>query len=230
MLAGLVARIEEPRPVPLDVASDRAELDELAQRPLAIQSGQLLAAAVLHGADGSHSVLLRLHHAAGDGWSIGLLVRDLSEVYAALGVGPCPAAGCRPSVRRLRGVARRRPPAGARSACWTTGGHGSLAWARSSRCRRHAAPAAPPRLAVRAAGSPARWIATLVDRVREFARTHRVTEYAVLLAATAMRIQRETGNADVAMRVPVSNRRRPEFEAIVGPFLETALARVDVSR
>ena len=69
----------------------------------------------------------------------------------------------------------------------------------------------------------------LVDRVRAFARTHRVTEYAVLLAATALRIHRETGNTDVALRVPVSNRRRPEFETVVGPFLETAIARVDVS-
>ncbi len=223
----LVARVEAPRPVPLAVVSDRTALDDEARRPLDIQSGQLLAAAVLPEPDGTHSVLLRLHHAAGDGWSIGLLVRDLGEVYAALASGgvPHPApdlqfADCAIWLDHARQREHVRMLDYWRVRLAGLGEDQSLPASR----RGGAADLGRPGSRITRALDPA-----LVERVRSFARTHRVTEYAVLLAATALRIHRETGNSDVAMRVPVCNRRRPEFEPIVGPFLETALARVDVS-
>ena len=224
----LVARIEEPRPVPLEVVSDRAALDELARQPIDIQSGQLLAAAVFNGGDGTHSLLLRVHHAAGDGWSIGLLVRDLSEVYAALASGRAPSPGpglqfadCATWLDEARHREHARLSAYWRTRLADLGEEQSLPpTRRSGVAADHGRPGSRITRALDSA---------LVDRVREFARTHRVTEYAVLLAATAVRIHRETGNTDVALRVPVSNRRRPEFETVVGPFLETAIARVDVS-
>ena len=224
----LVARVEEPRPVPLEVVTDRAALDDQARRPLDIRSGQLLAAAVLTEADGRHSLLLRLHHAAGDGWSIGLLVRDLSEVYAALASGrvPHPApdlqfADCAVWLDDARQREHARMLDYWRIRLAGLGEEQSLP---ATRRGSGTAELSRPGSRITRALDPA-----LVERIRAFARTNRVTEYAVLLAATALRIHRETGNSDVAMRVPVSNRRRPEFEPIVGPFLETALARVDVS-
>ena len=53
-------------------------------------------------------LLLDLHHIVADGWSVGVLVRELGELYAALLAGrACVPARAPGPVRRLRGLAAR---------------------------------------------------------------------------------------------------------------------------
>ena len=73
------------------------------------RAGPLLrAAAAAAGRATSTSLLLTLHHIVSDGWSMGVLVRELAALYARLRRGPAlAAAGAAGPVRRLRGLAAR---------------------------------------------------------------------------------------------------------------------------
>ncbi|USQ80831.1 amino acid adenylation domain-containing protein [Ornithinimicrobium faecis] len=225
---GVVATIADPYQVPLTVVSTVPELEAQALLPLDLHRGRLLAAAVLEpsGADGT-DLLLRVHHAACDGWSIRLLLADTAEVYAAL------AAGREPEAPRARSFAdgaqwlqeAREHDADRLRDYWVNRAEGldpsvTLPPTAPSRPRTGVRPGDVLRHEL----DPA-----LLERVSAFAAAHHVTVYAVLTAITAIRLHRESGVPDVSFRVPVSNRRHPDLEEVIGPFLETAAARIDVS-
>src|SRR5262249_45266508 len=60
-----------------------AALSAAAQRPFDLSSELPLRARVFALSEREHVLLLVLHHIAGDGWSLGVLGRDLSRLYAA---------------------------------------------------------------------------------------------------------------------------------------------------
>lgn len=55
--------------------------------PFDLATGPLLRVAILRVARETHVVLLTMHHIVSDGWSIGVLVRELSELYQAFVAG-----------------------------------------------------------------------------------------------------------------------------------------------
>src|SRR5262249_15127502 len=72
-------------------AGARALADEEARRPFDLARGPLFRARLVRIVAGGHVLLLNMHHAVSDGWSIGLLVRELSQLYAAFLAGkPAP--------------------------------------------------------------------------------------------------------------------------------------------
>ncbi|WP_162802138.1 non-ribosomal peptide synthetase [Ornithinimicrobium murale] len=225
---GVVAAIAEPFEVPLVVVGSAAELEAQARLPLPLDSGHLLAAAVLPPAEGRTDLLLRVHHAACDGWSIRLLLRDLAEVYGALAAGREPTMVQSPSfpdcaqwLEEAREAERERL-----RAFWAD----RLVGADPSATL----PPTAPHRALRTPGRPGDVLHHAVDpellaRVRAFAATQQVTTYAVLTAITAIRVHRESDATDICFHVPVSTRRHPAFEDVVGPFLETAVSRIDLA-
>ena len=54
-----------------------------AARPFDLARGPLLHAVLLRHGPESHRLLLTVHHIAADAWSLGLLIRELGELYAA---------------------------------------------------------------------------------------------------------------------------------------------------
>ncbi|MFF3396773.1 condensation domain-containing protein, partial [Streptomyces sp. NPDC002669] len=89
--------IGTPRPVEVTVHDLRAEADAEtragevlrteATRPFDLEAGRLLRADVVRLADDDHFLLLTVHHIASDGWSSGILARELRELYAAAVAG-----------------------------------------------------------------------------------------------------------------------------------------------
>ncbi|HSL83391.1 MAG TPA: amino acid adenylation domain-containing protein, partial [Thermoanaerobaculia bacterium] len=84
--------VHPPAPVPLPVVdlaalpapAREAELRRLvlaeARRPFDLEAGPLLRVAAVHLAPEDHALLLTLHHAVSDGWSMGVLFRELGAL------------------------------------------------------------------------------------------------------------------------------------------------------
>ncbi len=65
----------------------RALAQAEALRPFDLAAGPLLRAALLRLGPAEHVLLLTLHHIVSDGWSMGVLVRELAALYAAVRPG-----------------------------------------------------------------------------------------------------------------------------------------------
>src|SRR5262249_6511475 len=81
--------------VQLPEAAQAVEVQRLAAeealRPFDLARGPLFRSTLLCLGEEAHVLLLTLHHIIADGWSTGVLIRELAELYAAFAAG-CPAA------------------------------------------------------------------------------------------------------------------------------------------
>ncbi|GHG93829.1 non-ribosomal peptide synthetase [Streptomyces lanatus] len=193
-----------------------------ARRAFDLERGPLLRARLLRLADDHSELLLTLHHAASDGWSVGVLLRDLGALYAAGGDGaPLPpltveyADHAEWQRRFLDGGAREK----------------QLAYWRE---RLHGAPPAldlptdrPRPAAPRYMGEvlPLSLPAPLAERLAEVSRAHGVTPFMMLLAAFQLLLGRYAGVKDVSVGSPVSGRTHPELEELIGFFVNTLVLR-----
>ena len=64
---------------------------EEGSRPFDLQTGPVIRARLVRLADEEHALLVTLHHIAMDGWSFGILLRELSAAYAAFAAGKAPS-------------------------------------------------------------------------------------------------------------------------------------------
>jgi hypothetical protein len=71
--------------------------------------------------------------------------------------------------------------------------------------------------------------ARVAARLRALAHTENATLYMVLLAAFKVLLARYTGQTDVVVGAPVANRRRGELEPLIGFFANTLALRTDCS-
>ncbi|MFF6816084.1 amino acid adenylation domain-containing protein [Streptomyces sp. NPDC012403] len=222
---GLTQRVGDPydpwQPVG---ARDGEDPETAAERFYApafdLDRGRLLRAAWLPY-DGGGLILLHLHHVAVDGWSLGILFRDLADDYAAAVDGrPAPAPRS-PATTTLD------------LAHWQRTWHDSPGYRRRrARLRAHYDEADRPPSAPEAADAPAprtaRLLRTRLDLVRRgaldrLAARLGLTRFQVLLSAFACSVYGVTGQTRPLVAAPVANRSRPEFDDVVGMFANTVL-------
>src|SRR4029077_20816712 len=65
----------------------RRLLAEEARRPFDLERGPLLRAMLLRRGDEDHALLFDMHHIISDGWSAGVLVQEVTALYAAFAEG-----------------------------------------------------------------------------------------------------------------------------------------------
>jgi amino acid adenylation domain-containing protein len=217
----------------LDPAGWLAELGRLgpaeAARPFDLQRGPLLRALLLLGPPATREsvLLIALHHIVTDGWSMGVLVRELGELIAARLTGRESALPPLPVQYADYAVWQRR---------WLTGAvlDEQLAWWRERlagappqldlptdrpRGRRFDPRGAVERFALRPA---------VVRRLQGLARTSGATLFMALLAGWAAVLRRWSGEDDLTVGTPNANRRRPEIEGLIGFFVNTLVMRADL--
>src|SRR6185436_19533782 len=173
---------------------------------------------------GGQALLLALHHSIADGWSIGVLVRDLAALYGAF-TSDRPAALPTLAVQVAdHAVWQRGELAGERLA-------GRLAWWRE---RLAGAPPSlelpldrprPPMRSFRGAARTLVLPPELADRVRGLAAAGGATLFMTLLAAWKLLLARLAGQSDLVVGAPAAERGRPELEPLIGMFLNTLVLR-----
>ncbi|WP_051820223.1 non-ribosomal peptide synthetase [Streptomyces sp. NRRL S-920] len=202
-------------------------------RPFDPATGPLLRCTVYAVDDGSHRVLLVAHHLICDGWSLGVILRDLSTAYENETGGDDPTRPLRPlpelplQYPDFAAWQRERQAAGGYAEAVTH-------WAERLRGAPEVAslPLDRPRPAVRsAAGAEERFLldAALHARLGEAARARGATPFMALFAAYVAFLGRLSGRDDLVIGFPVSGRDRPELQEMVGMLTNTLALRVDLS-
>ncbi|GAB6040379.1 amino acid adenylation domain-containing protein [Endothiovibrio diazotrophicus] len=193
-----------------------AEASDAAARVLfLLPEEHAVQARLLPLSDGSHLLLVTLHHIIADGWSIGNLIGELSRIYQ------------RPE--------RPLPPLEIQYAdyvAWSQAGRGSreahLAWWRDylkGAPDQTPLPLDGPRPAqasYRGAELQAPIEAELMAAIERLARTTESTAYMVSLAGFALFLQRICGSAqadELVIGTTLSNRSLPELEPLIGLFI-----------
>ncbi|HET7463267.1 MAG TPA: amino acid adenylation domain-containing protein, partial [Longimicrobium sp.] len=195
-----------------------------AARPFDLAAGPLFRATLLRLDDREHVLLLAVHHAVADGWSLELLFGELAALYPACRDGRRPPLP-EPAVqyadfaawqrRHLHGPALERA-----LAYWTARLAGAPPVLEL--------PTDRPRPAVqsyRGAAHPVAFPAELSTRLTELARREGATLYMVVLAAFSALLSKYGAGGDVVVGSPVAGRTRREVEGVIGCFANTLVMR-----
>ncbi len=221
---GLV--VEDLRELPGDpttAALERAARE--ARKPFDLGRSPLLRATLLR-VDERHLLVLVAHHIAFDGWSLGVVLRELAALYAARvgGVEPSlPGGPTYADYARRQRVWLRGPAAAEQLAFWRDHLEGAppLLELPSDRPR-------PEERTVDGAVHDRALPASLASRLRELGRSEGVTLFTTLLAAWEVLLHRYTGAEDVIVGTPAAA-RGPDTQHLVGLVVNNLVLRTDLS-
>ena len=201
---------------------------EHAARGFDIERGPVFRATLVRLAPEEHVLLLNLHHIVGDGWSLGVLGREISALYDAF----------------RRGAPSPLPPLPvqyADYALWQRGWLAGEVLERQVAYWRRALAGAPPLLELptdrtrpavqthRGAVVTGALQGEAADEVRALGRKEGATLFMTLLAAWSVVLGRQSGQTDVVVGTPIAGRTRGETEGLIGLFLNSLALRTDLS-
>ncbi|HEU4328800.1 MAG TPA: amino acid adenylation domain-containing protein, partial [Roseiflexaceae bacterium] len=215
-------------PAPERETTARSAIVAEAQRPFDLARSPLARATLVRLGQQEHILLLNLHHIVSDGWSMGVLIRELAALYAA-------------HVRGQRAALPPLPVQYADFAVWQRGWfQGSLLEQQLNYWKHKlaGAPAAldlptdrprPPVQTFRGATVPFQLPAALSQALAALSRREGATLFMTLLAAFQTLLFRYSGQEDILVGSPIANRTRKEIEGLIGFFVNTLVLRGDLS-
>ncbi|NVJ19490.1 non-ribosomal peptide synthetase, partial [Myxococcus sp. AM010] len=196
-------------------------------RPFSLARGPLVRAVLARLSPETHAVVLVLHHIVSDGWSLGVLVREMGALYSAFHEGRPPELPALPVQYADYAVWQRQ---------WLSGAplDAQLAWWRQQLSDAPPfldLPTDKPRpatLSHRGALMPVHLSRSLSDAVTALAHAEGATPFMVLLAAFQLLLSRYSGQEDVLVGSPIAGRRYQETEGLIGFFVNTLVLRAQV--
>ena len=235
-----VQQVADPQPVALPVvdlaqydASERHRraarlVSEETQRPFDLARGPLVRAVLLRLGAEEHDLLVSVHHIVADGWSLGVLARELTALYEAFVGGRASPLAELPLQYADFAVWQRQ---------WLTG---EILERQRRYWLEHLAgrpeplhlPSDQPRSGrPRTAGGSHDFIVpyALAADLRELSRREGATLFMTLLAAFKVLLSRYTGRDDIVVGTPVANRHHVELEPLIGLFANTLVLRTDLA-
>jgi amino acid adenylation domain-containing protein len=196
-----------------------------ARRPFDLAQGPLIRVALFRLAPEDHAALITMHHIVCDGWSMGVLFRELIALYPGF----------------ISGVPKNLPELPLQYADYAIWQHerfesGKLAtqieyWRQHLRGAptvfelpadrmRPQQPSFSGSIIQKTASS------TAAEALLDIARSEATTPFVVLLAAWSVLLHRYSGQNDSIVGCPVSNRNRSELEPMIGFLPNTLPLRV----
>jgi amino acid adenylation domain-containing protein len=232
--------ILEPRPLDLPVIDLTAlppeaqtrRVQELVReesiRPFDLTVESSLRVVLIELSEENHILLFSVHHIAADGWSIGVLTREMNALYGAYRDGREAALPRLPIQYCDYAVWQREWLSGAvleeHLGYWKTKLSGIP--------KIHNLPLDRPRpgsQSYRGAHHAMRIEGDVVRGLDALSRAHNATPFMILQAALAVLLHRFSGDTDVVIGAPVANRLQTEVEPLVGCFVNTLVMRSDLA-
>ncbi|MFY0565974.1 non-ribosomal peptide synthase/polyketide synthase [Archangium lansingense] len=197
---------------------------EEGQRPFDLERGPLLRATLLRLSDSEHQLIVVVHHIISDGWSVTVLIQEMSTLYAAFSQGqPSPLP--------------ELPVQYADYALW------QRQWLQGEELKRQISywqqqlsgapsllelPTDRPRPSVqsfRGTTLPVHFPRELSESLKVLAQREGVTPFMLVLALFQVLLQRYSGQDDVSVGSPIAGRRLSELEGLIGFFVNTLVLR-----
>ena len=214
-----------------ELAESAAEVERLAEeearRPFDLQVSPLLRTTLVKVSEAEHVLLWTMHHIISDGWSMGVLIREVAALYEAF-------------VRGAASPLEELPVQYADYAVWQREAlneeviEGQLAYWRKQLGGEltvlelptdHVRPAVQT---FRGAVEQVMFSRKLSEGLQEVSRRTGATLYMVLLAAFKVLLSRYTGQEEIIVGSPIAGRNRVETEGLIGFFVNTLVLRTDV--
>ena len=232
--------IHEPAPFKLDIIdfsdlcteerhqeANRLRRDE-AQRPFDLVKGPLFRGCLLRVSEEEHVLLLTLHHIVSDGWSQGVLRRELSALYNAFCAG-------KPSPLPEQSFQYADYAAWQRSWLTLEALDSQVAY-----WKEHLAgaptlldlPTDRPRPAVQTFRGERVWFQLteeLSQAVKQLGQHEGATLFMTLLAAFDVLLCRYSDQEDIVVGTPIANRTQSRTEGLIGFFINTLAVRCDLT-
>jgi len=197
------------------------------QRPFDLARGPLLRTTLLQMGAEEHVLLLTMHHIVSDGWSLGVLIREIAALYQTFSTGePSPLP--------------ELPIQYADFAVWQREWlQGKVLDAQLSYWKRQLTgapavlemPADRPRPSVQTYRGAQQAFAlprSLTEALKRLSQQEECTLFMMLLAAFKALVYRYTGHEDIVVGSPIANRTRAEIEGLIGFFVNTLVLRTDL--
>jgi hypothetical protein len=198
-----------------------------AQRPFDLRRAPMMRASLMRLSTDHHILLIHLHHVVTDGWSMGVLYRELATLYRAFHEGE------EPQLPEL-------PIQYADFAVWQRNLlKGEVLEAHLNYWREQLAGAAPtinlptdhPRPAVegfRGATQQIQLPATLSQSLKELSQQEGVTLFMTLVGAWSVLLSRWSGEKEIIVGSPIANRTRADLEGLIGFFVNALVLRTSL--
>lgn len=232
--------ISRPQPLRLEL-TDLLELTEAereaaalkratleAMRPFDLSRGPLLRASLLKLGEQDHMLLLTLHHIISDGWSMGVLIRELVALYEAF-------SRCCPSP--LQDLPIQYGDFAIWQREWL---QGEVLERQLSYWKRQLGTDLPilqlptdrPRPVVQTFRGGQLLFAlpgSLTASLKSLSRAHEVTLFITLMSAFNVLLCRYTGQQDITVGTTIANRNVAETELLIGCLVNTLVIRTDLT-
>lgn len=199
---------------------------EATQTPFDLEKSSLLRISLLRLHSQEYLLILTMHHIIFDGWSIGVLVRELSTLYPAfLNKEPI-------SLPEL-------PIQYADFAHWQRQWlQGDVLETQLTYWQKQLTGASlldlptdyprPPMQTYRGAKYSFKLPQSLALSLKQFSQSQGVTLFMTLLTAFASLLGRYSSQDDIVIGSPIANRNRPELEGLIGFFANTLALRINL--
>ncbi len=201
-----------------------ARIEREQRRPFDLAAGPLIRTNLVICADDRHVLFVTLHHIVTDGWSEGVMWRELWAAYDALAAGRAIELPSLPIQYADYAAWQRRWLAGPELTrqldFWTQ----RLAGAPEQIELPFKGPR-PPRQTFKGRGLSVHLDSDLASRIRDLARRERASLFMVFAASLRALLARYSGQSDVVLGTAIANRNIAELEGLIGMFVNTLVLR-----
>ncbi|KAA3617202.1 MAG: amino acid adenylation domain-containing protein [Calditrichaeota bacterium] len=198
------------------------------QQSFDLTTGPLFRTFLVKVSDDDHIFIMNMHHIISDGWSMGILVREIATIYNAHSTG---------TNARLPQLKFQYADFANWQREWLQG----EVYDRQLSYWKNQLTGLPPlinlpldrpRPAIQTYNGNTlsfNFDSTINESLKNFCRTEGVTSFMTLLAAFQVLLARYSGQTDLAVGTPIANRNNADLEPLIGFFVNTLVIRSDLS-